>query len=82
MLRFRHDTDGYVACFALFCSRCMPRGRFSAVCSQNQMILCSQGPYGFWKVMEIEMPISKTWKVLEVFQNCYGKVLDFCLEKF
>ena len=30
------------------------------------------------------MPFSKTWKVLEreIFENGYGKVLDFCLGKF
>ena len=44
-----------------------------------------QGPYGFWKVMEIENAIFQDlqsfWK-RDKFYIGYGKVLDFCLEKF
>ena len=45
----------------------------------------NQDSHGFWKVMEIENAIfqdlGKFWKG-EDFQNGFGKVLDFCLEKF
>ena len=43
-----------------------------------------QGPYEFqklWKVMDIENAIFQVWKG-EDFQNGFGKLLDFCLEKY
>jgi len=38
----------------------------------------------FWIVMEVNNAISRTCKIIEkgCFSNCYGKVLDFGLEKF
>ena len=38
---------------------------------------------GFGKLRKLIAQFSWNWKVLEkVFQNGYGRVLDFCLEKF
>ena len=39
----------------------------------------------FGRLWEFKMPFSRTWIVLEKrndIQNGYGKVLDFCLQKF
>jgi len=42
------------------------------------------GAYGFWKAMESENAIFQALESFprEDFQNDYGTVLDFCLEKF
>ena len=53
--------------------------------SQNNMCTQNQGLYGFQKVLEIDNAILQDLESFgkrEVFQNGYGKVLDFCLGKF
>ena len=54
-------------------------------CDVMHLLKIKQGPYGFWKVVEIENAIfqdpGKFWK-REDFQNGYGKFLDFYMDKF